>query len=227
MNGACSMRQQMARAATLAMLILVILVPSALAHPGHTHGDGRIPGEPDYRRLGKTEVRFHPEKREYSYKRPGEPPLWTHIDEISPGQGGHYSLPTTEEPVSCATSGHRIRIIYATDSNVWTTKKEEAIRKTILRMNSKILYESVRSSSNTRALRMRVDCYPNNKIRVFLLSSPYDHNELWDRVDDELGAPDGADAVKNLIFHDGSDPNAAGWGQRPSSSSKSSSDLIF
>lgn len=221
------MRQRVARAAALAMLVFVILVPSALAHPGHSHGEGRIPGEPDFRRLGQTEIRFHPDKREYSYTRPNEPPLWTHIDEISASHGAGYSLPATEEPVVCATSGHRIRIIYATDSNVWTTKKEEAIRKIILRMNSKILYESVRSSSNARALRMRVDCFSNNKIRVFLLSSPYDHNELWDRVDDELGAPGGADAVKNLIFHDGSDPDAAGWGQRSNDSDKSSADCCF
>ncbi len=221
------MSQRIARSMAFILLLSITLVPAALAHPGHSHETGRIPGEPDFRRLGKTEIRFHPEKREYSYKRPNEPPLWMHIDDISPWEGGYYALPDTEEPVSCATSGHRIRIIYATDDNVWTTKNEEAIRKAILRMNSKILYESTRSSANTRALTMRVDCFPNNKIRVFYISSSYDHNELFDRVDDELGAPDGANAVKNLIFHEGSDPDAAGWGQRSNNSSKSSSDIPF
>jgi hypothetical protein len=219
------MGQRIARSTTLALLVLAIVAPTVWAHPGHSHGDGRIPGEPDFRRLGQTEIRFHPEKREYSYKRPGEPPLWMHVDDFPIDPGGNWGLPTSEEPVACATSGHRIRIIYATAGNVWTTEKEEAIRKFVLRMNSKILYESARSSSNTRALRMRVDCFGNNKIRVFLLQGPGDHSDLFDHVDDELGSPDGAGAVKNMIFFDGSDPDGkAGWGQRSNDSLKSSYD---
>jgi hypothetical protein len=200
----------------------------ASAHPGHSHSDGRISGHPDFKRIGKVEVRFHPERAEYAYTRPNEKPLWFHRDPIPFLIGAHNQLPTEEEPIVCATSGHRIRVMYAGPSNaVLTTEEAAAIRNYVRRMNWKVLSESVRSSGYTRALRMRVDCAADGTINIWqFVSASGAPEQVWGRAETVYGYPTGADSVKNLIFFDGDDPSgeAAGYGQMANDSIKSESD---
>jgi hypothetical protein len=215
----------------LMAVLFAVLTPKAAAHPGHDHGnDGRIPGQPDFKQIGKVEVRFHPEKRSYSYTRPNEPPLWFHRDEFPAEPGGGYLLPSDEEPVVCATSGHRIKILYGAPTSRATPTEEEveAIRSFVRRMNWKILSESLRSSGNTRALRMRVDCDANGQIKVWpFIVAVGNPSQVFARAEEVYGYPSGAESVKNLIFYNGSDSSedpAAGYGQMANDSIKSSSD---
>jgi len=215
-------------AAVLSVLICVVVSVGASAHPGHVHGDGRIPGQPDFQRVGRVVIRFHVDRAAYSYERPDGPPLWFHRDEAPALVGGHLALPTEQEGVVCATSGHRIRIMYAGPTSATLTPEEaSAIRNYVQRMNWKVLSESVRSSGNTRALKMRVDCTPGGTINIWSFVSAFaSPSQVWGRAEDVYGYPTGADSVKNLIFVDADDPSgdAAGYGQMANDSIKSDSD---
>lgn len=216
----------------LIALIFSVAAPTVTAHPGHGHaGDGRIPGQADLERIGEAEVRFHPKAREYTYKRgPNAPPMWFHPDSISAGEGAGVALPTTEEPVLCTGSGHRIRVMYASAATATPSPLHAGQIRTVVRqMASKILSESMRSSANTRGLRMAVECEANGDIRIQGFKSSGDVDEAFDAVDNLFGEPSGANAVKNLVFYAGSDPSgkAAGYGLRYDDDDKSSSDTDF
>jgi hypothetical protein len=213
---------------SVAVGMCVVTVPGVAAHPGHNHASDRIPGERDFQRIGKVEVRFHPEKGSYSYKRPGEPPLWFHRDVPSVNLiGGDYDLPTEEEPVVCATTGHRIKILYGRASYPATPTPAEvdAIRLSVRRMNWKILSESLRSSGNTRALRMRVDCNASGQINVWSITAFATPSNIWEELEDEYGYPSGSESVKNLVFYDGGGASASGVAQMANDSIKSNSDF--
>jgi hypothetical protein len=211
----------------LTAIVFAALASGAAAHPGHSHGDGRIPGFPDFKRVGDEVFRFHPEKGLYSHKRPGGKPSWFHADFPPAAEGFTYDLPTSEEPVVCATSGHRIRVVYSSTANpaTPTTTQINGIRSIVRRMNWKIVYEAVRSSGGARALRMRVDCDAGGQIKIYTLTAQSGYiYDIW-TADNSLGEPTGANAVKNLIFFDGADPFGAwGYGDALNDSLKSSSD---
>jgi len=210
--------------------LLIASAPLALAHSleHRSSDDGRIPGKPDSWRVGKAEIRFHPNAHEYTYKRaPNVPPLWFHIDSTVEARAAETALPTTEEPILCRTTGHRIRVFYSSATSSSPSESAESqIRLAIHRMASKILSESFHSSGNTRGLQMPVECDSNGQIKITGFKSSGDASEVFSLVDNTYGAPYGAESVKNVVFYDGSDPNkvAAGVGQRADDEDKSSSD---
>jgi hypothetical protein len=197
---------------------------SAIAHTGHPSLDHLAPSRPDFQRIGNVEIEFHPRADAYTYKRPNEPALWFHGDPAPALYGAHYELPASEQPVVCATSGHRIRILYSTAANPYTptAEKATAIRSFVRRMNSKIVTESMNSSAGARALKMRVDCDASGEINIYAFpSSTGNKSTLFSLADQYFGAPSGSGAVKNLIFYDGADPEGyAGWGQYKDGSTK-------
>ncbi len=230
--------------AILTALIFVLAPISALAHEDHSH-DGRIPGEPDFQRIGTHEFEFHPKAHAYTHKRsPKGVPLWFHVDDFAASSpfapGALYDLPASTEGVVCASSGHRIKVAYAESYPKWksqdpymTIADRDAIRNAVLRMNWKIKNESLKSSDGAMALRMRVDCDGLGQINVaefVVFSYPYnDPASVWATADGVLGAPSGADAIKHLIFFDGPGPpmsgtTASGFGESAYDSLKSSSD---
>ena len=117
----------------------------AAAHPGHDHGsafDGRIPGEPDFKRVGDTTYRFLPEQEIYKITRPGEPPQFRHADPPLPegelsatgsegNNGGWVLLPPYELAPICRPGGNRIIINYDGPSPV----PAATIRSAVSRMN--------------------------------------------------------------------------------------------
>jgi hypothetical protein len=230
--------------AILTALIVALAATSALAHEGHPHDDGRIPGQPDFQRIGTHEFEFHPKARAYTHKRsPNGVPLWVHVDDFAPSgfvPGALIDLPTSTEQPVCATSGHRIKVAYAETYLEWksseggmTVPEREAIRNAVLRMTWKIKNESLRSSDGQMALRMRVDCDGLGQINVYyfyVLDYPYNNPfNVWAKADDVLGKPGGADSIKHLIFFDGPGPaidggTASGFGESAYDSLKSSSD---
>lgn len=212
-------------------LSLLLTTSIAMAHPGHNHGDdGRIPGQPDFQQIGPVEVRFHPKKRSYSYERPNQPLLWFHRDEFPAEHAGGYALPPGVESVVCATSGHRIKILYAAPTSRATPTAEEleAIRNYVRRANWKILSQSGISSGYTRALKMRVDCNASGEINIWpFVVAVGNPSQVFARAEEVYGYPSGAESVKNLIFYNGVDSSenpAAGYGQMANDSIKSSSD---
>jgi len=218
--------------ATFVALIFAINASAAMAHPGHPHNDdGRIPGQPDFQRIGKVEVRFHPELGSYSYKRgPNETPMWFHLDDEVASRSGETSLPATEEPVQCTATGHRIRIMYAYPTGgAPPANQVSEIRGFVRRMASKILSESLRSSDNERGLKMRVECDANGEIKLVGFTSSNSSSEIFTRVDELFGAPSGAGAVKNLVLYYGVGPGGCcggGVAQAHRDEDKSSSDSV-
>ncbi len=215
-------------AAALLVLIFGISAPVAVAHPGHDHSsDGRIPGQPDFERIGKAEFQFHPNAHSYTYKRgPNVPPLWFHTHDVAESRSGETLLPTTEEPIVCTGSGHRIRIFYSSEASYTPTPlREQEIRTAVRRMASKILSESMRSSGNAKGLKLPVECDGTGEIRIQGFKSSGDVSEVFQIVDDFFGAPSGAGSVKNMVFYDGKDPNGyGGYGAAADDDDKSSSD---
>ncbi len=213
----------------LVVLALATSTSTATAHFGHSHDDGRISGQPDFQRIGKVEIRFHPNAHAYTYKRgPNAPPLWFHIDSAA-SRSSEISLPTTQEPVVCTETGHRIRIMYSSEASYTPSpEKAEKIRTVVRRMASKILSQSFLSSANTRGLRMAVECDANGDIRIQGFKSSGDAQEVFGWVDSLFGNPIGANSVKTLVFFDGEDPHeeAAGVGQVYDDDDKLSSDTI-
>lgn len=205
---------------TLIALLFGAWATMAVAHTGHGSGDGRILGKPDVQRIGNAEVRFHSDTRSYTYRRNAqEPPFSFHTHPVA-ATGASYDLPTSEEPIVCTTTGHQIRVMYATTASPATPSAGTAatIRSIVRRMNWKLRSESIESSTDdvatARLLRMRVQCDGAGEIRIHELPvSNGDVSHIFGRADSVFGAPTGADSVKNLIFFDGRDPGgAAGYG---------------
>jgi FG-GAP-like repeat len=233
--------------ASLTGLIFAFAATGALAHEGHSHDDGRIPGQPDFKRIGTHEFEFHPKAHAYTHKRsPNGVPLWFHVDDFAASSpfapGALNDLPPSTEPVVCASSGHRIKVAYAESYLKWksqdpymTSEDREAIRNAVLRMNWKIKNESLLSSDGEMALRMRVDCDGLGHINVselVVFSYPYNQpSNVWAEADKVFGKPEGANSIKHLIFFDGPGPvvdqygtTASGFGEVFTDSKKSSSD---
>jgi hypothetical protein len=212
----------------LVVLILIIGTPFAMAHSRQSGEDGRIPGQPDFRRIGKAEIQFHPNVGAYTYKRgPNAPPMWFHVDDILGARASETSLPTTQEPIVCTQTGHRIRVMYSSAGSFTpSAERAQEIRTSIRRMASKILSESLRSSGNARGLRMAVECDESGEIRIQGFKSSGDVEEVFGTVDSFFGAPSGANSVKTVVFYDGEDPDgaAAGYGLSYDDDDKSSSD---
>lgn len=200
------------------MGVAALTASAALAHPGHVHGkdvpgdglgpDGRIPWKPDVDRVRGEVHRFDAERGGYWIKaRPGEPEMFGHIDTTDPestgaaGIGAHLQLPTAEDAPICATSGHRIKVVYAYDPGTASGAEMSAIVSSVRRMNAKLIQESQLSSGNTRTVQMRVDCNAPGEITLHQLATDYiDPSVIRSQAEAAFGAPNGANSVKYLIF---------------------------
>jgi hypothetical protein len=187
---------------------------TALAH----HGDGsRIPGFPDQKRYGKTTVRYDAASETYRVKREGRPTLATHVDAVGAADpGAHQPLPPNTDPPICASSGHRIKLVYSdvVGSHNPSAPTVAAILDAVQKMNWKIRNESMISSDNAVPLEMKVDCHPDGTPKVFALGvNSGDPFAINGEAKSQLGDPSGAGAVKYLIFRRGwSTGNFGGFG---------------
>lgn len=116
----------------------------------------------------------------------------------------------------CATSGHRVRVVYARPQGYPNNFAAYApyLREYVRQVNGKILQESYVATGNARATRLKVGC-TNGQITLgqvavqssrppgvttdYPLTSPA-QADVWTRS--SLGNPQEASAVKYLIFYD-------------------------
>ena len=192
---------------TLPLLVLLATLAAsstASAHAGHDHAaphfDGRVPGQPDVKRMGDTTYTFLPGKEIYKVTRPGEPPQFMHVDppEMTteagagdPGAGGAVLLPTSELNPICRNWGNRIIINYDGPDPVPTT----ALRSAVRRMNWKIANQSSLTSGGTRTVSMAVECDAGGQIAIYDYSQAEAHTNF--------GSPQGANAIKVLTYEAG------------------------
>jgi DNA-binding beta-propeller fold protein YncE len=201
----------------LALILLAQLATTtALAHEGGgPSGDGRIPGQPDFERIGKITLRFNPKAKEYEIRRPGLPTAFTHADSpLEAMAGSGLQLPKSELDPVCRTSGNRIVVVYTHRPGDPTPTPTSAIRSSVRRMNWKFNQQSVLSSGGSRAVKMAVDCNENDEINVYdvAVSNNESIAPISVAVENQLfGAPTDGDAVKYLVF-DADERAGAGGG---------------
>ncbi|MDX6602620.1 MAG: hypothetical protein QOF13_1822, partial [Solirubrobacterales bacterium] len=100
-------------------------------------------------------------------------------------------LPENEDTPLCAYTGHRVKIVYG-GSGVASPATVSDLRSIVNRMNWKIKFMASQSSGGTRPLEMKVDCDASGRPRIYSLGK--------EGVYAEFGEPDGAQAVKYLVF---------------------------
>jgi hypothetical protein len=109
-------------------------------------------------------------------------------------------LPESEDAPLCATTGHRVKLVYYRPSVpvAATPQIESDLRSIIRRMNSKLRSQALLSSNNNNPLEIKVDCDAAGQPRIYSLLTQ-DFKEIYSA----LGDPRGAQAVKYLVFQDG------------------------
>jgi hypothetical protein len=196
----------------VATMLTCAFAPGAAAHPGHLHGpgqqpDGRQPGAPDFQRIGDTTYRYRPGIGQYEIKKKGRPPYFAHYDDIAALEtaeaGPNTPLPESEYPPHCRTSGHRVVVVHTHRSSEPAADSEmkETLRSIVRRMTSKIYYQSIASGSGQRNVELAVDCNAEGQINVYdVVVSGWEFAQISSAVMEELGEPEGAEAVKYLTF---------------------------
>ena len=178
--------------------------------------------------IGQAVVRNDPDTERSIYTpQPGAQPLVAHTDDDAASPAGETLLPQAEDFVTCASTGHRIKLVYSSPSHATPpTATENELRSIVRRINSKLIRESRRASANTRALTMKVDCDANGTMNLYSVQSLGDEAAtVMARVHTALGEPTGADAVKYLIFREAPPlPEASGKGFLRVDDRKTSSD---
>ena len=126
------------------------------------------------------------------------------------GGAGVAPLPTQELAPLCRTSGNRIVVVYAHDSESSEPAPAELIRSIVRRMNWKISDQSSLSSSGTRAVKMVVDCNSSGVIQIYdLEAADFSPEGVQAALDEDLfgyptasldGSPNGTNAIKYLLF---------------------------
>lgn len=195
-----------ARAAfVLSAMIAAVLASApagAGAHPGHLHYmknfDGRIPGQPDFKKMGDTTYDFLPGRKIYKVTRPGEPPQYMHVDPpappgepgdpLEPGVGGWVKLPTYELAPVCRNWGNRIIINYDGPDPVPTA----TLRSVVKRMNWKIADQASKTSGWSRVVKMAVECDESGQVKLYHYSLSEAHTKF--------GSPQGVNAIKVLTY---------------------------
>ncbi len=118
-------------------------------------------------------------------------------------------LPTQELAPLCRTSGNRIVVVYAHDSESTEPAPVELIRSIIRRTNWKISDQSSLSSGGARAVKMVVECNSSGAIQVYDLEVPdFTSDTVKAALDaDLLGYPtkadpnpNGTEAIKYLLL---------------------------
>jgi hypothetical protein len=109
-------------------------------------------------------------------------------------------MPTNEDAPLCATTGHRIKVVYYKPSgpSAATPQIESDLRSIVNRMNWKIRSQALLSSNNNIPLEMKVDCDSAGQVRVYSLQTK-EFSEIYSA----FGKPKGSQAVKYLVFLDG------------------------
>ena len=196
----------------LLLLLSASMAPAAAsAHPGHSHGpasfDGRLPGQPDFVRKGKTTYRFLPGKEEYEIRTEGRPAAFAHVDYLAslPNDAGAEAvLPTYEDAPICRTSGHRIVPVFTHRPGAGGPTPTAQIQSIVQRMNWKIRDQASQSSGGSRPLEMVVDCTAGGVIQVYDVATADNEIATIDAaVSAQLyGKPEGTDSVKYLVFED-------------------------
>ncbi len=159
----------------------------------------------------------------------GAQPRTVHMDTFAAVDGAEQPLPDTEDYVTCATSGHRIKIAYSSPARpaVPSVETRNQILSIVRRTNSKIVRESQRASGHTRALTMRVDCDANGVIRIHEVTSQSNEYESIMEAAKALDNPVGPEAVKYLVFRDALRyNNLDGIAESSDDASKTSSDAV-
>jgi streptogramin lyase len=201
--------------AVTALALSGFVAPYATAHAGHDHDasmsyDGRLPGQPDFERVGNTTYRFNPDLKEYEIKRPGKATTYAHGDPSPiatgvPSQtvtaGPAVDLPTSELAPVCRSSGNRIVPVFTHRPSDGTPTPVATIQSILKRMNWKVNDQSSQSSGGSRALKMIVDC-TGGTINVHNVATA---NNSMSTVEAAVqsalfGSPGYGDAVKYLVF---------------------------
>jgi FG-GAP-like repeat len=212
--------QTLLLATTLLFTLMLALLPAtSLAHPGHLHGtlgfDGRVPGQPDFKRTGDITMRYIPSIGQYEVRSPGAPLGYIHAEAGSKGEelltapggpiaaseeprefiGPGVDLPTLEDPPICRSTGNRIVVLNVTGN----PGHDAGIRLLVQRMNWKIASQSSQSSGGARVVQMAVDCQPDGQIAVHQFSGG-----SWSAIQNAAGRSlpggSGVNAVKFLAF---------------------------
>ena len=184
----------------MAPLFVLALCLSIGAQVACAHGDGsvgeerRIPGMPDFKRVGNTTYRYMTAKEEYIVLRPGKPTAFMHWDPIAGvdsvdaegnAEGARVKLPPNELQPICRTSGQRVVIVWSGQGSP-TSEEVSKLRSIVKRMTWKIADQSSRSSDGHRVVQLAVDCDAEGNISIYN-KAPF-------------GMPTGTDAVKYLWF---------------------------
>jgi hypothetical protein len=218
------------RLVVVAVVIVASLVAatSAVAHNrgaarGGVDADGRIQGMSDFGSVAGQIHRFNPRTGTYSIRRKAsEPPMRMHAEGPPPigvAAGPATTLPPYEHPPFCASSGHRIKVVWSHPPGVGSSIMRDAIRSIVKRMNWKLTTESARSSGSARWLRMVVQCDSKQRIRIYeVVNSGNAPEDVRIAVESALGAPTGGASVKYLVFRDGYDYAGVGYGWTGASS---------
>jgi hypothetical protein len=162
--------------------------------------------------VGEAKIEEHATEDTYTYiPKPGVPPRTVHRERIGigPGEplepydGASLPLPQTDDPVTCATTGHRIKVVYSSRYGPPSTAQQNDIRSLVRRMNSVFVREARRSSGNTRALTLRVDCDETGTIRIYTDQTvSNDDTVIVGNVKTQRGDPVEGESVKYLVFRD-------------------------
>jgi sugar lactone lactonase YvrE len=205
------------------VLLAAVLATGAAAHPGHPHKggfDGRLAGQPDFKKIGKTTYRFNDNRDEYEILQGNRPTSFAHVDptpqsakEVAGGPG--VQLPANERNPICRTSGNRIVPVFTHRVGDGTPTPTATIQSIVKRMNWKINQQSSASSGGSRAVDMVVDCNGSGEINVYnVASSIYSLSSIDSALSSQLfGKPDEGNAVKYLAFDTQQNPDAVGIGQ--------------
>ncbi|HYP56394.1 MAG TPA: hypothetical protein VEQ41_08875 [Solirubrobacterales bacterium] len=197
-----------------------------MGHPGHDHGwDGRLPGQPDFERVGNEVRRYHPATESYTIKRPDMPPQVMHVDPgeefVSEQIGSNLELPNQVDPPVCANAGHRVVAVFSYDPNEGPRgsfqETHSEIRSVMGKINWKIMQQSELSGGPT--LQLKTECDAGGAVKVYDTATASEdyfaiHNNAMALFKNASGQlPKGKDAIKVLVFRDenGGGKGAATW----------------
>jgi hypothetical protein len=213
-------------ATSVALVVGTLALAPTVAHAHSFAGaktDGRIPGQPDFSRVGDATYRYIPNLEQYEVRSRWQPPTFVHPDpvpqSIRPSVGGSLlynegdqaELPANQLPPICRTSGRRIVVVH-TYRPGQSPASSTYLRSLVARMNWKIQDQSSKSSQGQRKLRMVVDCSSGGEMLVHNLQTP--SNEMTKLLAEVPKAlyekPTGENAVKYLIFDSENNPTYGG-----------------
>lgn|GEM_PF-6619163 len=192
---------------------------------------GRLPGQPDFTRVGQTEVEYRPHLGQYVVRRKNGPAYFAHVDldptPVELAFGPRVELPGIELRPTCRNSGNRVVAVYTHRSADTSPTPTTTIRTVLRRMAWKFYAQSALSSEGSRALSLAVDCTPGGTINVYdVATKEANFSSISSEVPAQLfGSPTGTSAVKYLVFEHDSGGTASGIAGIYSDSTKSTSNF--